>query len=705
MTDMKPWVNDLNISKEEYEEWLAALPPGENITHWALQNQKIPSDIYLKWARNHYGLPSLKSKFLDEPPPAKFWRKIAPLAEWPDGIIPLGSWNGVVFIACLEPPAEMHWQFQIQYILIDPRDLVLLSKSFYTVTEEPTDLSQLPPVPQTDTHSMEESAVTEQSAVTPPPIDDLPATQVEEPELPDLGGDFPVQEEPLSETPLPQTEPEVAAVKEDSGLLNLDTSIDLNSMSVGLNEHTNSKEVSEQSEPISIEESDSLSIPPEPETGMAAPAQESPTTHDPNLDDSEGATVAISLSAVNPPGNTDAAPSAPDPMNDSAPPKPVIHEVSDTGSVSPSDILSHEPLVESEVPTVDDQLPDGFNFAPEGMEQTESPTPEGDLPDGFPTSDDAIASDPVGLDLSSTADQDVTAAAETSPTSAESVKSVDDPLSDRIVAQDPTPEIPNEAVTAEAPKENTTSSIPSDHNVFEQSEDQTVHLAEQDSDESVARPEPIAEHAPEPATTVNVEPAAEPVAEIDTEAPVAVTGTPAAQPVVRNENDFNEVAAYGPGGEKSTPGESFQSAANQGEVMGHLVKKLNEFHRYSIILLSDSSQLTPWKWNNYMAAHEPSQIEPISLSKPSIFRIVSRSKLPFYGKVYSSEVNDGFFKLWGFSECPEHATVCPITSEGFVIGVVLAFGLLENPPDDLLDRTVRHVEEMTIALHKSKSAA
>ncbi|MCB0420816.1 MAG: hypothetical protein KDD61_07460 [Bdellovibrionales bacterium] len=634
MTEQKPWVTELSISPQEYQSWLEAKDPGQSVTLWALQKGKIPTDLYLNWARNHYGLPSLKSEFLDSPPPLDLWRNLAPLCEWPDGLLPIGMWSGIVYVACVEPPTKAHFEFRTQFILIDPRDLVLLSKSFYVVTQEPTGVAQLPPVPvpandPSQLHSVHRGAVDFSGEIN--------SNDSSNDEAPDLQG-------PIEPAPVVQEE-------SDNDILSLSED-DL----VSLNESSNEEDSIENIEESEFEYQSSETFEANNENkieSIESPIEDlppaPPMAHEHTRSDSSV---------------TEEPPSPPETLG-----------ASSESSVSAEDLFAM-PMDDSLEENSGDnaaisfsELPEGFNIEPQEIDSGLSlnSSSEEEVPVGL-SADEPLNS---GVDSEDSQTEDPTIAV---PIGAHGSLPVDeplkeDPLDSSKAINDPTPDIPDEAKSQKI-DEPTSRPIPSDHDVFEMAENETAQLGESKDSEGVQS----SVHQKTPLKN-------------------------------RSENDFQESAAYGIGGEKFLPGKSYHNADSQSEVLGYLVDNLNHKYRYSIVMLSDSSQLTPWRWSNFMAAHEPETIEPISLSQPSIFRIVSRTKLPFFGKVYSSEVNEKFFKAWGFQDLPDHATVCPITSEGFVIGAVLCFGLLVEESQDLLEFTYRQVEEMTIALHKAKNAA
>ncbi len=103
------------------------------------------------------------------------------------------------------------------------------------------------------------------------------------------------------------------------------------------------------------------------------------------------------------------------------------------------------------------------------------------------------------------------------------------------------------------------------------------------------------------------------------------------------------------------------------------------------ILRMDNNQLKPWKWDPVLKPMSDQATRSIDTTKPSLFRIVCRTKLPYHGHAVESPTNIEFFKAWGFAELPKHVTAVPILSGETLTGVMLAVGdSSANTPQVLL---------------------
>jgi hypothetical protein len=77
----------------------------------------------------------------------------------------------------------------------------------------------------------------------------------------------------------------------------------------------------------------------------------------------------------------------------------------------------------------------------------------------------------------------------------------------------------------------------------------------------------------------------------------------------------------------------------------------------------------------------------LSLDEPSIFRIATRTKLPYHGYVVPSEANEKFFQNWGIKEWPDHVTLAPIKDGKKVLGLLLGVGSKNSNTPDTLKRS------------------
>lgn len=164
MKDKAPkWLEHLSIPSSKYEAWKQSSNGDESVLAYALKKGLVDEAAYLKWARNHYELPSLKSDYFNEDPDFEFWGQIRTVSNWGPHMVPLCEWDGHVFVACLEPDPDIHWSFPVQYVLAPQSGLETLwqNLSFY----DEKSFTGIPPIPSDQAPAIE----TEGSQGAPPP--------------------------------------------------------------------------------------------------------------------------------------------------------------------------------------------------------------------------------------------------------------------------------------------------------------------------------------------------------------------------------------------------------------------------------------------------------------------------------------------------------------------------------------------------------
>jgi len=147
---LKPWVQPLRVSPTEFQAWSKDSNKSESLTFWCLENGKIAPEDYFSWAKEHYGLPLLSTEFFSHAKPnAELWNHIQSVANWSAEMLPLTQWDGVVFIACVEPKDDIQWSFPVSYVLAKPEDLKFYWQSLMTSQEK--SFAGIPPTPDKQT--------------------------------------------------------------------------------------------------------------------------------------------------------------------------------------------------------------------------------------------------------------------------------------------------------------------------------------------------------------------------------------------------------------------------------------------------------------------------------------------------------------------------------------------------------------------------
>lgn len=121
MNDQQTWVEALNIDPEKLAEWSQQAPAGKPILVHCLESGLVDYGEYMRWAQNYFGLPVLQPHFFQGTfDPAQLEQdKIQ--GHWHPWMFPVERWEGVTFVACVEPPKEI--SADVRYVLADPRAL------------------------------------------------------------------------------------------------------------------------------------------------------------------------------------------------------------------------------------------------------------------------------------------------------------------------------------------------------------------------------------------------------------------------------------------------------------------------------------------------------------------------------------------------------------------------------------------------------
>ena len=123
MKKVRPWVEALGIAEEDYQRWCSSVPADESVTFRCLREGRIPIEAYLDWACNFYELPILQKAFFENPPDAQIFSKLKTIGSWSREMMPVGEWDGVIYVACTEPVEEITWSFNVCYLLAQPEHL------------------------------------------------------------------------------------------------------------------------------------------------------------------------------------------------------------------------------------------------------------------------------------------------------------------------------------------------------------------------------------------------------------------------------------------------------------------------------------------------------------------------------------------------------------------------------------------------------
>ncbi|WP_413557070.1 hypothetical protein [Bdellovibrio sp. HCB209] len=85
---------------------------------YALKENQLQPDEYFPWAMAHYKLPRLQARFFTETPPRKeMYAKWATHYSWTVECLPVAEWDGILVVACLQPPQDFPLNPTVVFVL------------------------------------------------------------------------------------------------------------------------------------------------------------------------------------------------------------------------------------------------------------------------------------------------------------------------------------------------------------------------------------------------------------------------------------------------------------------------------------------------------------------------------------------------------------------------------------------------------------
>lgn len=122
--------NQCQILEDQYK---TQAPQNTSILTYALNEGYISIEEYLRWAKERYQIPVLKSDFFDaHAPSTELWKKYMMEFNWSPEILPIGIWDGHILVACLELPASFPVSLNPIFVLADFRQMQALWKKWHS---------------------------------------------------------------------------------------------------------------------------------------------------------------------------------------------------------------------------------------------------------------------------------------------------------------------------------------------------------------------------------------------------------------------------------------------------------------------------------------------------------------------------------------------------------------------------------------------
>jgi hypothetical protein len=167
------WAQIFGLSDEELSNWKSRIGVGEDLLRWCLVQGRIPESAYMRWASENYALPVVKQDYFSIAPDPIFWEAVRRRFKWTRSIMPLTEWQGVLMIACLEPPKNLPYRLEHRFVLATAAQLDRLWDAFHPNGDE--EVSEVTKLGKTVIRMIDEPS--KPRIKIPPPV--APATSLE----------------------------------------------------------------------------------------------------------------------------------------------------------------------------------------------------------------------------------------------------------------------------------------------------------------------------------------------------------------------------------------------------------------------------------------------------------------------------------------------------------------------------------------------
>lgn len=149
MNNDQSWVEALNISPEMLVEWSSQAPAAKPLLVHCLEEGHISVPDYMAWACDHYGMAVLSARYFQEALDTDSLASHRSTGQWQPWCYPVEQWDGITFVACVEPPQE-HADPHVRFVLADPRAMreawgdPITSVSAFVPAAPPTESIDIP---------------------------------------------------------------------------------------------------------------------------------------------------------------------------------------------------------------------------------------------------------------------------------------------------------------------------------------------------------------------------------------------------------------------------------------------------------------------------------------------------------------------------------------------------------------------------------
>ena len=110
------------------------------------------------------------------------------------------------------------------------------------------------------------------------------------------------------------------------------------------------------------------------------------------------------------------------------------------------------------------------------------------------------------------------------------------------------------------------------------------------------------------------------------------------------------------------------SIVTEEEVYKQIFQLSEQYFTGTIIFSFHNNEFTPVEWSKLMSG----PATPVKIEKPSIFKMIVKSRSSYHGFIVNNEQHSQFFTPWGFKTLPKHITLIPVfNSSKNIIGAYM----------------------------------
>ena len=147
----------------------------------------------------------------------------------------------------------------------------------------------------------------------------------------------------------------------------------------------------------------------------------------------------------------------------------------------------------------------------------------------------------------------------------------------------------------------------------------------------------------------------------------------------------------------------FESCQSYEEVAETAFRGVVPPYQRAMMLVFQGGQLKPWKWTPEFSPKKE-RPDSIDLDKPSVFRIVYNTLLPYHGRVVTNDVNAKFFDQADGGRVPQHLTLVPVVVDRQIAAMLMAAADGEVNYRSSLALAERIGEQMSAAIKRIRSS-